>query len=107
VEDLHGETLLLTKRGLSAYMDPIRDELEQHHPEIRLKGVEYVDIDLFNQIVRGNEIILSAECWANVHPLLETVPIEWSYTLPYGLIYANDPPREVLQFIMAIGQVEE
>lgn len=25
----------------------------------------------------------------------------------YGLIYAKDPPREVMQFIMAVGQVNE
>lgn len=38
----------------------------------------------------------------------------WTYTgeairsmvweTPYGLIYAKDPPQEVLQFIMAVGQ---
>ena len=58
---------------------------------------------MFNQIVRGDELILSSECWANVHPLLATIPVEWDYTLLYGLIYSKDPPKEVLTFIMAVG----
>lgn len=51
--------------------------------------------------------ILLAECWVNVHPLLATIPVEWAYTFPYGLIYAKNPPKEVLEFIMAIGAVED
>lgn len=39
------------------------------------------------------------------HPLVATIPVDWDYTMPYGLIYAKDPPQEVLQFIMAVGQM--
>lgn len=98
---------MATKRGISPYFDPIRDDLEHNHPQIILKDTEYIDINMFNQIVRGNELILSAECWSNVHPLLATIPVAWDYTLPYGLIYPKDPPKEVLQFIMAVGKVDE
>lgn len=103
VEDLYGETLIITKRGLSSYLDPVRDELEQKHPQIRLRDVEYIDVNLFNQLAIGNELLLSAECWSNVHPLLATISVDWNYTVPYGLIYAKEPPKEVLEFIMAIG----
>lgn len=103
VEDLYGETLIITKRGLSSYLDPIRDELEQKHSQIRLRDVEYLDVNLFNQLATGSELMLSAECWSNVHPLLATTPVDWNYTVPYGLIYAKEPPKEVLEFIMAIG----
>lgn len=104
LEDLYGETLILTKRGLSAYLDSIHDELEQH-PQIHLQDVEYVDINTFNRLAASNDLILSAECWSGVHPLLVTLPVEWNYRLPYGLIYTKEPSKEVLQFIMAIGQV--
>lgn len=103
VEDLYGETLIITKRGLSSFLDPIRDELELKYPQIRLRDVEYTDVNLFNQLTTRNELMLSAECWSNVHPLLATIPVDWNYTVPYGLIYAKEPPKEVLEFIMAIG----
>ena len=66
--------------------------------------MEYIDTNTFNQLVSSPELLLSAQCWSGVHPLLATIPLECSYTLPYGLIYAKDPPQEVLQFIMAVGQ---
>ena len=81
----------------------ILDELGQKHPQIRLRDVEYIDVNLFNQLAIGNELLLSAECWSHVHPLLATIPVDWNYTVPYGLIYAKEPPKEVLEFIMAIG----
>ena len=34
---------------------------------------------------------------------LKALPVDWNYTIPYGLIYAKEPPKEVLEFIMAIG----
>lgn len=107
IQDLYGETLILAKRGISNYQDPIRDEIEKYHLQIQIKDVEYVDLNLFNQVVSSKDLILSAECWTNVHPLLATIPVDWSYTLPYGLIYAHEPSPTVLQFIMAIGKVNE
>lgn len=107
IEDLHGETLLLEKRGNTPYIDKLREELERSHPQIRLEDVEVVDLKLFNHIVSSDDLMLSAACWEGVHPLLATLPVDWAYPFPYGLIYAKDPPKEVLEFIMAIGQVED
>lgn len=106
INDLYGETLLIEKRGITPYIDRVRDDLEQNHPQIHLRELECVDLNQFNHIVSSNDLMLSAECWSGVHPLLATLPVEWDYPFPYGLIYAKNPSKEVLQFIMAIGQVE-
>jgi len=106
LDDLHGKTLLLAKREISSYTIPIWDEIEAHHPQIHLIGVDYSDIDQFNQLVSSDHFLLSAECWKGVHPLLTTLPVDWDYTMPYGLIYSKNPSREVLQFLMAVGQME-
>ncbi len=105
VDDLYGETLLMGKRGVTPYIDRVRDDLEQNHPQIHLQDVEYVDLSLFNHVVSSADLMLSAECWSGVHPLLATLPVEWDYPFPYGLIYAKDPPKKVLEFIRTIGQV--
>ena len=65
-----------------------------------------IDVPFFNHLVTSQKLLLSAECWSNVHPLLATIPVEWEHTMPYGLIYAKDPSKEVLQFIMAIGNMD-
>lgn len=104
LSDLHGETLICTNPNIKPAVDPLRAEIERDHPQITLKGVDYVDTNTFNQLVSSSELLLSAQCWSGVHPLLATIPLECDYTLPYGLIYAKEPAQEVLQFIMAVGQ---
>lgn len=106
-QDLHGETLWMADRGLTTHQDQVRDDLEQNHPEITIKSAPYLDTDSFNRLASSRELMLSAECWGGVHPLLATIPLDCPYTIPYGLIYAKDPPKEVMQFIMAVGQVNE
>lgn len=106
IEDLYGETLILTKQGAADQNGSAYDFLTDNHPQIQLKEVDYYDFNLFNRIVSSDDVILSAECWTGVHPLLVTIPVDWTYYFPYGLIYSKEPPKEVLQFIMAIGSVK-
>lgn len=103
--DLHGQTLWITQRGLSPRQDQLRDDLERSHPEITLKSAAYLDTDAFNQLASSPDLMISAPCWSGAHPLLATIPLDCPYTLPYGLIYAKDPPQEVMRFILAVGQV--
>ncbi len=105
IEDLHGESLVLKKNICNDQGDYLYDELVQKHPQIHLTTPDYYEFGTFNQIVSTNGFILSAECLSHVHPLLATVPVDWDYKVPYGLIYAKEPSKEVLQFIMALGQV--
>ena len=37
-----------------------------------------------------------------MHPGLVTIPVDWDYRIPYGLLYAPDPPEDVLQFVEAV-----
>lgn len=104
-EDLHGETLILAKRDLTAYVDKVRVFLEEKHPEVHIREVEVMDLPLFNHVIASGELLLTADCWKDVHPLLATLPMDWDFTMPYGLIYAKEPPKEMVQFIMALGNV--
>lgn len=36
------------------------------------------------------------------HPALVTLPVDWDYTIPYGLLYAKEPSAEARLFIDAI-----
>lgn len=106
IQDLYGENLFLTKRGITQSLDFLREELETHHPQVQLHDIEYLDLTTFNKLIASSDLLVSAECWIGVHPLLATIPVEWDYVLPYGLIYSKNPSKEVLQFIMALGNTE-
>ncbi len=103
LSDLYGETLMMVKQGDSPVNDLIRDDLEQNHPQICIEDTEnFYDIQVFNRCEQMGNILLNIECWKDIHPSLVTIPVDWSYTIPYGLLYAKNPTPNILNFIEAV-----
>lgn len=106
--DLYGETLLMVERGDTSFVDALRDEIELNHPQIHIQDVPSYDTKVFNQCDSSRCAMITIETWAELHPSLVTIPCEWDYTVPYGIIYAEHPSEQVAQFIAALketGQV--
>lgn len=97
LKDLHGETLMMVKSGNSPINDKLRADLQKNHPQITIENLpHYYDISVFNRCAQTGHLLLNLECWADVHPALVTLPvIDWSYAIPYGILYAKEPSSEV------------
>lgn len=105
VSDLYGENLLLMHRGWSHYVDQLRDDLWQHHPQIHIIDFDFYSMDVFNRCENSNDVLLSIPGWANVHPLLKVIPVEWEYSIPYGILHAPNPTLTVERFLRAAQTV--
>ena len=100
LSDLHGESLMMVKEGDSALNDRIRADLKQNHPQIQIVDApRFYDMNVFNSCAQSGDVLLTIECWQNVHPLLVTVPVEWDYAIPYGILYSKEPPDDVKRLI--------
>ena len=97
--DLYGENLMLMHRGWSHYVDQLRDELWQHHPQIHIVDFEFYNMDVFNRCESTNNVLLSISGWASVHPLLKSIPVEWDHSIPYGILHSPDPSPIVQRFL--------
>ena len=42
------------------------------------------------------------DIWKDVHPSIVTMPMEWDYKMPYGIVYAKKPSKQVQDFISII-----
>lgn len=104
VEDLYGERLMMYGRGDSPALDSIRDILDSHD-QIYIEDTPFYDIEVFNRCEAGLAVLLTLDCWADIHPLLVTIPLAGDYSVPYGLLYATDPSDDVLQFLDVIRSV--
>jgi len=105
-EDLYGETLMMVKCGDSEVNDRIRRELEEQHPQIQLEDTpQFYDLSVFNRCAETGKLLLSIECWKDVHPGLVTLPVTWDYKIPYGLLYSLRAPEDVLQFVECIQKL--
>lgn len=99
--DLHGENLLLMHRGWSRHVDELRDRILQDHSRINIVDFDFYDTNIFNRCESGNDVLLAIPGWANVHPLLKVIPMEWDYGIPYGLLHSPNPTETVRRFLSA------
>lgn len=103
IEDLYGQTLMMIRRGDSDTNDLIRNDLEKNHPQIHIEDTpQFYDLSVFNRCAETNNVLLTIECWQDVHPGLVSIPVNWDYSIPYGLLYSNNPPNDVLKFIKSV-----
>ncbi len=107
ISDLYGENLLLMHRGWSHYVDQLRDDLWQHHPQIHIVDFEFYSMDVFNRCENTNDVLLAIHGWANVHPLLKVIPVEWEHSIPYGILHSPEPPPTVQRFLDAAKAVSK
>lgn len=100
LEEFHGQGLMMVPRGDSGVNDFLRNDLERNHPEIRLLDTQpFYDLSVFNRCAESGDMLLTIECWQDVHPGLVTIPVDWDYSIPYGLLYGLEPTAEVLSFV--------
>lgn len=99
LSDLYGENLMLMHRGWSHYVDQLRDDLWQHHPQIHIVDFDFYDMDVFNRCESTNDVLLAISGWASVHPLLKVLPVEWDYSIPYGILHSPEPSPIVQRFL--------
>lgn len=100
LQDLYGETLMMVCRGDSGVNDFIRNDLEKHHPRIRIEDTpQFYDLSVFNRCAETGNVLLTIECWQEVHPGLVSIPVDWDYSIPYGLLYSLNAPEDVMRFV--------
>lgn len=104
VEDLYGENLMLIKRDWSLYIDQLRDDIWKNHPQIHIVDFDFYDTNVFNQCENNNCVLMAVQHMKYVHPLLKILPVEWDYTIPYGLLHSPNPSPIVKQFLNAVSK---
>lgn len=100
IEDLYGETLMMVRKGDSGVNDFLRSDLENNHPQIKIEDTpQFYDLSVFNRCAETGNVLLTIECWQDVHPALVSIPVNWDYSIPYGLLYSLDAPDDVKRFV--------
>ena len=77
----------------------------QNHSKIKIVDFDFYSMNIFNRCENSNDVLLAIPGWANVHPLLKVIPVEWDHTIPYGLLHSSQPTETVKQFLAAAQTV--
>lgn len=106
LDDLAGENLMLMRRGWSYYGDMLRDDMMKNHPKINIVDFNLYNVEAFNRCENNNEVLLAFKSWESVHPLIRIIPVEWDYTMPFGILHSKKPSIKVKRLINAINKVK-
>ena len=105
IKDLYGENLMLIRQGWNSYIDCLRDDLLKYHSRINIIDFQFYDIDIFNYCESSGNLLMAIGNWRNIHPLLKVIPVNWDYTIPFGIMYSLEPSKDVKKFIKNIKKV--
>lgn len=106
-KDLQGRKLMIITPGWNDNVDDAREFLIRQHPDVELVDFPQYRAEAFNQAVNENAAILSIAPWKNVHPMLTTIPMNWDFSVDFGLFHPCAPDDRLLEFLNALRQVTE
>lgn len=98
-QDLNGEYIVMPIEGISKELDAFRNHIRLRYPTIQIVNSKRYDIDTFALCEVKGYVLITQPVYADIHNNLLTIPLKTSYTLPYGLIYANEATTAVKNFI--------
>lgn len=107
VSDLYGRNLMIIHRGWNKCLDIMRNDLIQNHSQINIVDFDMFTLNAFNQCENSDNMMICIDNWANVHPLLKVLPVDWDYTIQFGLLYSPKPSETVLRFLNAVKKIKD
>ena len=104
MQDLNGEYLVMPVEGVSKEIDALRKDVKEHYPTVQIVDSSYYGVDTFTLCEVNSYILVTQPVYADIHNNLVTIPLETKYTLPYGLMYANDPTAAAKKFLQSLKE---
>ncbi len=105
IEDLNGEYIVMPIKGVAIELDAFRKEIKEQYPTIQIVDSSYYGVDTFTMCEVNQYVLITQPIYSDIHTNLITIPLETNYTLPYGLIYANEPTGATKKFIAAVRKL--
>lgn len=106
MQDLNGEYLVMPIQGVSEELDNLRAEITAKFPTIQIIDSSYYGVDTFTMCEVNPYVLITQPVYTDIHTNLITIPLETNYTMPYGLIYANEPTSAAKKFIQAASTIK-
>ncbi|MBW3088224.1 LysR family transcriptional regulator [Bifidobacterium sp. 82T24] len=104
LNELAGQRVHLPPVGGGDVMDEARAILAGN-PDVTLVDLKRYEFDVFNECAQSGDLLLAKSIWANFHPSIRLIPMDWDITVPYGLLYSPTPTSAVRDFAAAVAEI--
>jgi len=105
MQDLSGEVLVMPVKGVSEEMDSFREKVLSDYPSAKVIDSNYYGIDTFAMCEMNSYILITQPVYEDIHPNLVTIPLQSDVSMPYGLVYANEPTVATMRFVNAVREL--
>lgn len=106
LKDLSGEKITVITRGDSKQNQEIFDSIKDNCKNVEIFDAPlFYDINVFNKCEENGSLLVTLECWKDIHPAFKTIPLSSGETIPYGIIYSKNPSDDAIRFLNLIKKV--
>lgn len=104
-DDLDGESLIISEGPDFPITASIINEIRTNHPYIELVNYpKHFDARAFSFAAQRGCGIQAIPAWDHLYPSMVRVPVNWKYTMPYGLVYSKCPSPAMQAFINVLSR---
>ena len=107
ISDLYDRNFMLIRRNWNSCLDRMRDDLYENYPQIHIIDFDFFSMNVFNQCENSNDLMMCIDNWTNVHPMLKVIPVDWNYTIPFGILHSPKPSSSVRKFLNIVKRIVE
>ncbi len=104
--DFAGHKITVYDRTDSPINNILAQDLERI-PGIQIAEAPYFNLELFNRCSNENSILLVNTLWKELHPSLIIKEVDWNYKVPLGMLYSQNSPKEIGDFVLLLAKVNE
>ena len=105
-KDLSGEKIAAITTGKSKQNQDIVNKIKQNCKNVEIIDAPlYYDMNLFNKCEENGYLLVTLECWEDIHPAFKTIPFSSGESMPYGIIYSKEPSDDASKFLDIVKTV--
>ncbi len=92
LSELSNEKIMIITDGDSKQNKDILNKIKNNCKNVEIKDAPFFyDINVFNTCEENGYLLITLDCWENVHPAFKTIPLSSGEKIAYGVIYSKEP----------------
>ena len=104
--DLSGQKVSVITTGNSKQNEDILNKIKTNSKDVEIIDAPlFYSIDVFNKCEENGYLLVTLECWKDIHPAFKTIPLSSGESMPYGVVYSKNPSKDALRFLDIIKEV--
>ena len=105
--DLCNQNIVTMNGNLNIYYKQVLQAISEHATNVKFHDTNFYDYNTFDYVIHNNYLLLVGDYLKDIHPSLILHPVDWDFTLPYGIYYSLTPSDHVKCLIRSFLEIDK